>query len=48
MLTPEVITQRRQRQQQALGNDVLRFRELIAKLGSGERTSTGLNTPEAQ
>lgn len=48
MLTPEVITQRRQRQQQALGNDVLRFRELIAKLGSGERTSTGLNRAEAQ
>jgi len=48
MLTPEVITQRRQRQQQALGSDVLRFRELIAKLGSGERTSTGLSRTEAQ
>ena len=38
---------RRQERQQALGAETLRFRELIAKLGSGERTSTGLTRAEA-
>jgi anthranilate phosphoribosyltransferase len=48
MLTPEAIAQRRQRKQQALGSEMLRFRELIGKLGSGERTSTGLSRTEAE
>ena len=48
MLTPEAMAQRRQRKQEGLDPDMLRFRELIAKLGSGERTSTGLSRSEAQ
>lgn len=46
MLPADPIALRRQ-QQQALGADALRFRELIAKIGSGERTSTGLSRTEA-
>lgn len=39
---------RRQRQLHALGTDRARFRELIAKVGSGEHTSTGLSRDEAR
>jgi anthranilate phosphoribosyltransferase len=44
---PEPIAARRQQRQQQLGADALRFRELIARVGSGERTSTGLSRAEA-
>jgi len=44
---PDPIAARRQQRQQQLGADALRFRELIAKVGSGERTSTGLSRSEA-
>jgi hypothetical protein len=51
MLPPEpgdgLISQRRGHYSAELGADALRFRELIAKLGSGERTSTGLSREEA-
>ena len=47
MLPADPITLRRHQQQQALGTDALRFRELIAKVGSGERTSSGLDRAEA-
>ena len=47
MLPADAIALRRQQRQQALGKDELRFRELIAKVGSGERTSTGLSRAEA-
>jgi anthranilate phosphoribosyltransferase len=47
MLPSEPIEGRRSLRQQALGADTLRFRELIAKVGSGERTSTGLSRAEA-
>ena len=40
--------QRRLLQQQALGQEVARFRELLAKVGSGEHTSTGLSRDEAR
>jgi anthranilate phosphoribosyltransferase len=39
---------RRQRRLAALGPDRARFRELIAKVGSGEHTSTGLSRDEAR
>ena len=39
---------RRQQQDAALGAAVGRFRELLAKVGSGEHTSTGLNRAEAR
>jgi anthranilate phosphoribosyltransferase len=38
---------RRRERQQQLGANALRFRELLAKVASGERTSTGLNRAEA-
>jgi len=44
---PDPIAARRQQRQLQLGADALRFRELIAKVGSGERTSTGLDRAEA-
>jgi hypothetical protein len=51
MLPPEpgvgLISERRARYSEQLGADALRFRELIGKLGSGERTSTGLSRDEA-
>ena len=51
MLPPEpgdgLISERRARHSAELGADALRFRELIGKLGSGERTSTGLTREEA-
>ena len=51
MLPPDpgdgLISERRARQTQQLGADAVRFRELIGKLGSGERTSTGLSREEA-
>ncbi len=51
MLPPEpgdgLISERRARYSEQLGADALRFRELIGKLGSGERTSTGLSREEA-
>jgi len=40
--------QRRQERQRALGGEVARFRELLAKVGSGEHTSTGLSREEAR
>ena len=46
-MLPEPIAARRQLRQQQLGTDALRFRELLAKVGSGERTSTGLSRGEA-
>lgn len=46
-MLPDPIAARRQQRQQLLGADALRFRELIAKIGSGERTSTGLSRSEA-
>ena len=46
-MLPEPIAARRQQRQQQLGADALRFRELIARVGSGERTSTGLSRAEA-
>ncbi len=46
-MLPEPIAARRQQRQQLLGSDALRFRELLAKVGSGERTSTGLTRAEA-
>ena len=46
-MLPDPIAARRQQRQQQLGADALRFRELIAKVGSGERTSTGLSRAEA-
>lgn len=42
-----LIAERRTAANQQLGANHLRFRELIAKVGSGERTSTGLNRAEA-
>ena len=42
-----LISERRGRYSEQLGADTLRFRELIGKLGSGERTSTGLSREEA-
>lgn len=39
---------RRQVRLRALGPERARFRELIAKVGSGEHTSTGLNRQEAR
>ena len=47
IVLPDPIAARRQQRQQQLGADALRFRELIAKVGSGERTSTGLSRTEA-
>jgi anthranilate phosphoribosyltransferase len=47
MLPSEPIAGRRSQRQQDLGAETLRFRELIAKVGSGERTSTGLSRAEA-
>jgi len=44
---PDPIAARRQQRQQQLGSDALRFRELLARVGSGERTSTGLSRAEA-
>jgi anthranilate phosphoribosyltransferase len=41
------ITSRRAERARQLGEEVCRFRELIGKLGSGERTSTGLSRSEA-
>ncbi|MFM1812884.1 MAG: hypothetical protein RLZZ336_1822 [Cyanobacteriota bacterium] len=46
-MLPDPIAARRQQRQQQLGADALRFRELIARVGSGERTSTGLSRAEA-
>ena len=46
-MLPYPIAARRQQRQRQLGADALRFRELIAKVGSGERTSTGLDRAEA-
>jgi anthranilate phosphoribosyltransferase len=48
MLPPEPIAARRGQEQLRLGADGMRFRELIAKVGSGERTSTGLSRSEAE
>jgi anthranilate phosphoribosyltransferase len=42
------IGQRRHQRAEALGEGFCRFRELIGKLGSGERTSTGLTQAEAR
>ena len=39
--------QRRLARLRALGHDAARFRELLAKVGSGEHTSTGLSREEA-
>lgn len=39
--------QRRRQRQLALGSPAARFRELLAKVGSGEHTSTGLSRQEA-
>jgi anthranilate phosphoribosyltransferase len=39
--------QRRLQHQQALGRQAARFRDLLAKVGSGEHTSTGLSRGEA-
>ena len=47
IVLPDPIAARRQQRQRQLGADALRFRELIAKVGSGERTSTGLDRAEA-
>jgi len=47
IVLPDPIAARRQQRQEQLGADALRFRELIAKVGSGERTSTGLDRSEA-
>jgi anthranilate phosphoribosyltransferase len=47
IVLPYPIAARRQQRQRQLGADALRFRELIAKVGSGERTSTGLDRAEA-
>lgn len=44
----DAIANRRQQRLQALGPAVARFRELIGKVGSGEHTSTGLETHEAE
>ena len=46
-MLPHPIAVRRRERQLQLGADALRFRELLAKVGSGERTSTGLNRAEA-
>ena len=52
MLPPHDLQQplgeRRQQRAIQLGADTGRFRELLGKLGSGERTSTGLNQEEAR
>ena len=42
------IGQRRHQRAEELGEGFCRFRELIGKLGSGERTSTGLDRSEAR
>ena len=42
------IGQRRHQRAEELGEGFCRFRELIGKLGSGERTSTGLTQAEAR
>ena len=46
-MLPNPIAVRRRERQLQLGADALRFRELLAKVGSGERTSTGLDRAEA-
>ena len=43
----QLIGQRRHQRADELGEGFCRFRELIGKLGSGERTSTGLTQAEA-
>ncbi len=43
-----VVDDRRGRQRAAIGPERARFRELIAKVGSGEHTSTGLSREEAR
>lgn len=51
MLAPEAldepITDRRAHRAQALGEEFCRFRQLIGKLGGGERTSSALSRAEA-
>ena len=42
------IGQRRRQRAEQLGMEFCRFRELLGKLGSGERTSTGLTQAEAR
>ena len=44
----EGLSERRQRRHEALGPQRARFRDLIAKVGSGEHTSTGLSREEAR
>jgi anthranilate phosphoribosyltransferase len=46
--TGGLLEQRRRRQAQALGATAARFRDLLAKVGSGEHTSTGLTREEAR
>ena len=44
----ELANDRRARQRAAIGPERARFRDLIAKVGSGEHTSTGLSREEAR